>query len=244
MKQKETSYEIIYGIHAIQECIYAKKRKIYKLYVDSNKQNTMHNILSQVQSYTAVSLVKKNFLDQISHFEEHQGIIAYVAPFIYQKELFSYEKNSIILFCDSIQDTKNLGGLLRSAYCTGITKIILTIKNSAPLSAATSKSSAGLLEHLQIYKSNNAIDTISQLKSLGYHIFLAAANGNNIDEIGQIPKPIVIVIGNEHTGIQKKLFEFGTIISLKQCRSDISYNASVAGGILLYHIQFININSN
>lgn len=239
MEQNNLNIQFIYGIHPIKECINAKKRKIYELYIDENRKKEINTIIKQIEKYTKITFVKKNFLDKITNFEEHQGIVAYVSPFQFQKNIFEFYKDNIILFCDSIQDTKNLGGLLRSAYCTGIKKIIITLKNSAPISAATLKSSAGLAEHLQIYQSKNAEQSISELKNNGYSIYLTSPNGIPIEKTPLSP-PLVMVIGNEHAGIQKQLFNYGSTVSLSQIKENISYNASVAGGIILYHIMYNN----
>ena len=47
------------------------------------------------------------------------------------------------LALDEIQDPQNLGALLRSAHFLGAAGVLVSFKNSAPLSAATSKASAG-----------------------------------------------------------------------------------------------------
>jgi 23S rRNA (guanosine2251-2'-O)-methyltransferase len=242
MKKNNIQYEIIYGIHPIQEFLHAKKRKMYELYIDETREKNVTSILKNIPSYTTVRFVKKGFLDNMANYEEHQGIVASVSPIQFQKELFNAAPHEIILFCDSIQDTKNLGALLRSAYCTGITKVIVTTKNSAPISSHTFKASAGLAEYLQIHRTDNPVDTMQELKKKGFTILLAAAGGQPIEKY-DITYPLVIVIGNEHTGIQKKLFEYGTIVSLSQNRSDISYNASVAGGILLYTIKYFSLKT-
>ncbi len=54
------------------------------------------------------------------------------------------------------------------------------------------------------------------------------------------PEPICLVIGNEAIGISKDILNSGTHITLDQKNSDISYNASVAAGILLYLISTKN----
>jgi tRNA G18 (ribose-2'-O)-methylase SpoU len=42
------------------------------------------------------------------------------------------------------------------------------------------------------------------------------------------------VIGNEETGVSKEMLRSGTRVLLPQRRADISYNASVAAGILMF----------
>ena len=46
----------------------------------------------------------------------------------------------------------------------------------------------------------------------------------------------MLVIGNEESGISNDIAKQGTKILLPQRRADISYNASVAAGILMYTI--------
>ena len=43
-------------------------------------------------------------------------------------------------------DPQNFGAILRSAHCLGVAGILACGKNCAPLSAAVSKASAGVLE--------------------------------------------------------------------------------------------------
>jgi tRNA G18 (ribose-2'-O)-methylase SpoU len=49
-------------------------------------------------------------------------------------------------------------------------------------------------------------------------------------------EPLCLVIGNEATGISRNLLSFGQEVTLPQRTTDISYNASVAAGILLFLI--------
>ena len=48
--------------------------------------------------------------------------------------------------------------------------------------------------------------------------------------------PLCIVIGSEGEGVSKNMLSVGKNITLPQKTSDISYNASVAAGILLFLI--------
>lgn len=233
---KNNQIDLVYGIHPIIEVLRAKKRKVYDLFIDKSRQKNISEILQQLPVYTKVSYCDKNKLDLLCGSSDHQSIAAYVSPFIYQKNFFKPTQFPILLFCDSIQDTKNLGALLRSAYCTNILGVVITEDLSVNITASAFKSSAGLAEHIFIYKSKNMKLALEEAVKNGYTIYLAAANGLNLDKV-EIASPCGIVIGNEHIGINSVLYKFGTVISLRQKENCISYNASVAGGILLYNIS-------
>jgi 23S rRNA (guanosine2251-2'-O)-methyltransferase len=73
-------------------------------------------------------------------------------------DIISEAKNSpapLILILDSIQDTHNVGAILRSAECSGVNGVIVTKHNSAPINETVVKTSAGATEHVKIAQVNN-----------------------------------------------------------------------------------------
>jgi len=46
--------------------------------------------------------------------------------------------------------------------------------------------------------------------------------------------PACLVVGNEAIGISREIAKEGELVTLPQIRQDISYNASVATGILIF----------
>jgi 23S rRNA (guanosine2251-2'-O)-methyltransferase len=164
---------------------------------------------------------------------DHQGVVAWVHPFGFRKKMFEPEKYPFLIMLDSIQDPRNLGAIIRSAYCAGATGIIMTKKNSAPLNAAAFKASAGLAERIEIYESSSAASAAQELKQAGYNLYLATFDGENALTC-TFKQPCCIVIGAEGFGISKEILKSGTHVTLPQKTKDISYNASVAAGILLF----------
>lgn len=228
-------YDIVYGMHPIYEIIQAKKRKIYEIYLTKSKQSECAALLKKVPSYVKITYTDKVRLDTMAKTTDHQSIVAFVAPFLYKQHFFEPAKFPVILVCDSIQDTRNMGALLRSAYCTNIMGIVIPDKATTTITGSVLKSSAGLAEYLDIFRAKNTKYALDKARDVGYTIYLAAASGIAISEIS-FASPCCIVIGNEHSGIEKNFYQYGKEISIKQKNNLISYNASVAGGILLYHI--------
>ena len=84
---------------------------------------------------------------------------------------------------DGIQDPRNVGAILRSAYCTGAQGVVLVARNAAPLNAVALKSSAGLAEHLEIMVVPSAPAAVQELKAAGYNVYVAAFGGKNALEV-------------------------------------------------------------
>jgi 23S rRNA (guanosine2251-2'-O)-methyltransferase len=181
-----------------------------------------------------VQYVDRNVLDNISGSTEHQGIVLAVQPFPFETKMFEPKKFPFLIVLDGVQDVRNLGAIIRSAYCTGVDGIVLCAKNSAPLTPAAIKASAGLAEHARIHIASSMSVAIKQLAEAGYHIYLATLEQGENAATLDYQMPAALVIGNEELGISKEILSSGTRVLLPQRRADISYNASVAAGILLF----------
>lgn len=232
--------DVIFGIHPIIELIKAKKRKLYAVFTTKPQPKAWQGLAQILPSYTKVEYIDKEKLNKLAGTTDHQGVVGLASPIIVRKKFFDASREKFLVMLDEIQDPRNLGAILRSAYCTGAQGVIITQKSSAPLNAVAIKSSAGLSEHLEIYFSQSPKHAVTELKNAGYNIYLSAltpkANALAVD----YKLPLCIVIGNEGTGISPTILNSGEHITLPQITSDISYNASVAAGILLFTIATKN----
>lgn len=235
-KKKNTSVksEVIFSPHAIIEMLKAKRRKLITLYVKKPLPKAWDKIKKQLpKGVPNIQYVSKNTLDGIAKTTDHKGIVAHVTPFRYAKELFDPKKKPFILLLDSVQDVRNLGAILRSAYCAGVDGVILCKSKAAQLTGTAIASSAGYAEYLDIYIAPSISYAVTELKKKGYNLYMAVIDGKDATTV-DYKNPRCLVIGNEATGIAKPVRKHGELITIPQRSGDISYNASVAAGILLF----------
>jgi 23S rRNA (guanosine2251-2'-O)-methyltransferase len=235
---KERTKEVLYGAHPIIEMLKAKRRKLIALYTRKPLPKAWQRIKQYLpKTLPTIQYVEKNILDGIAQSPEHMGVVAFVSPFQYRSKMFAPKEHQFILLLDAIQDVGNLGAILRSAYCSGIQGVILTKRGGSLLTPAVCKAAAGLVEHLEIYVVPSASHAVNEIKKAGYTLYMAVIDGENAFEV-EYKKPLCLVIGNEATGIEKSVRADGNAITIPQKTSEISYNASVAAGILLSTISF------
>lgn len=233
-KHRET--ELVYGLHPLIELCKAKRRRLLILYTTKPVPKVWNAVEPLLPKGIQIQYVSRDVLDKLAGTTDHQSLVGYATPFVYRKKFFESSKQPFLLMLDGIQDPRNLGAILRSAYCTNVDGILLTQRASAPLSAAAFKASAGLAEYLDIFLVPSAKSAISLLEHSNYAVYLAVlAQGDNAANI-VYKKPLCLVIGSEEKGISRELLKSGVLITLLQKKSDISYNASVASGILLFLI--------
>ena len=237
INQPKIAGELLYGAHAIIEMLKAKKRKLISIYTTKVLPKSWDRIAPYLPKQVPnIQYVSRDILDRMTGTTEHNSLVAWVTPFKYATKIFEPAKKPVVLVLDSLHDVRNLGAILRSAYCTGVDGIVLCKSNAASLTPAAFKASAGLAEHLDIYQAASLKQAITDLKKVGYSFYMAVLDGKNATEV-EYKKPLCIVIGNEATGITSEVRKLGEAITLPQRTPEISYNASVAAGILMFLVS-------
>jgi 23S rRNA (guanosine2251-2'-O)-methyltransferase len=171
-----------------------------------------------------------------------QGVAA-VKPshkFYSLDEIISEAKKTpipLILILDSIQDTHNVGAILRTAECSGVNGVIVTRHNSAPVNATVVKTSAGATEHVKIAQVNNLANTIDVLKENGFWIIGSSLEDAKPYTESDYNIPIALILGNEEKGIRKLTADkCDFLVKITMMGKLQSLNVSVAAGILLFEI--------
>ena len=179
---------------------------------------------------------------QITQSKIAQGVAASKSEQKYYDlyEIINESKKSqypLLLILDSIQDTHNVGAILRSADCSGVDGIIITKNNSAPINETVVKTSAGASEHVKITLINNLAQTIDELKQKGFWIVGSYLEGAKDYTKVDYKVPIAVIVGNEEKGIRKLTADkCDHLVRIPMKGKIQSLNVSVATGILLFEI--------
>lgn len=171
-----------------------------------------------------------------------QGVIAMVRTFDILEvdaviSILGEEVNPVIVVLDEIADPHNLGAIARSAECAGAGGLIITERNSAPLSPAAVKASAGALEHIPVAKVGNLATTLEKLKAAGYWIVGTDGAGDRDYTDDIYDRPIALVIGSEGKGMRPLIEKHCDYLVRIPMRGKInSLNASVSAGVVLFEM--------
>ena len=240
MKQKEQKKtELVYGINPIVELVKAKNRHIVTLYTTEKVPPKIKELISSNKlPRTNIYRVSKERLSKIAGTTDHQSVVALATPFDFRKKPFEHDKQKKIILLDGIQDPRNVGAILRSAYCSGFDGAIIPHKGAAPLNAVALKSSAGLAEHIEIYQAPSTSAAVQEMKKQDYNFYLGVISNKSVDATQvDYKQPLCLVVGSEGLGIAKSILSCGKHVKIPQKHLDISYNASVAAGILMFIIS-------
>lgn len=233
--QKTKVGELLYGAHPIIEMLKAKRRKLISIYTMKPAPKSWSRIEEFLPKHVPnIQYVTRAILDRMAGTPDHNGIIAWVAPFKYAEKMFDPKKKPFVVLLDAIQDVRNAGAILRSANCVGVNGVVMCKTLSAPMNAAVFKSSAGLAEHVDVYLAPTIKSAAIELKAAGYNLYMAVLDGGTNAMEMEFKSPACLIIGNEASGITPDIQKMGSPITLPQRAPDISFNASVAAGILMF----------
>ena len=230
------------GRNAVLELLEAGK-DINKIYITKGERHGSISKIIAIAKERKIIIVEKDKtqMETMAQNENYQGVIAVVPPFEYSevedilKLAEEREESPFILILDGIEDTHNLGAIIRTAETAGVHGIIIPKRRAAAVNSTVSKVSCGAVEHMKIARVNNISDTISKLKEAGLWICGTAIDAEKFYFNQDLTGPLGIVIGNEGKGISelvKKNCDFLVKIPMKG--KVTSLNASVSTGIIVY----------
>jgi 23S rRNA (guanosine2251-2'-O)-methyltransferase len=238
------SNNIIFGLRSIIEAINANQT-IEKVFLQKGLQGALYVELISLlkRKHITSSFVPVEKLETLSKFQNHQGAVARISPisFVPIEDLIEStlekEKTPLFLLLDHITDVRNFGAIIRTSECTGVDGIIIPETGSAPITAATIKTSAGAAFKIPISKVNHIKDALFYLQSAGISIVAATEKtANSIYDI-DLSIPTAIIMGSEERGINPSILKMADAkAKLPLLGSIESLNVSVACGAILYEV--------
>lgn len=189
--------------------------------------------------------VTENVIKYVSDIDTPQGIIAVLDKKV-QKKFSEYineekiksdlSKRNTILLLDRIQDSGNIGTIIRTASAFGLKNILLSQGCADIYSPKVLRSTMGNIFNINIFQlKDNEKDILLKLKEIGYKIYVTGlVNGEKLEDIS-FDKNSVLIVGNEANGVSKEIFDIcDKVITIPMEKNTESLNVAIATGIILH----------
>lgn len=220
-------------------------KEIDKIYVlKGDLQGSIKKIIGAAKDKNIiVQEVDKLKLDSMSDGNVHQGVAALVTGFEYStiddilKRAEDLKQKPFIIILDGIEDTHNLGAIIRTAECAGAHGVIIPRRRSARVNQTVYKASAGAVEHMLVADVSNISNSIDELKKKGLWVYGADMDGESFYFDTALDGAIALVIGNEGKGISRLVKEkCDVVVKIPMVGKISSLNASTSAAILIYEV--------
>jgi len=217
-------------------------KQLDRIYLDTKAQGQDINEIKGLASKHAVPV---NYVPvtRLNGFNitGHEGVVAQIAKVKYLnlQDIISLVIESgeapLFLILDGITDIRNIGGIARTAYCTGVHAIIIPDKGVGALNEDAILTSAGALEKIAVCRVSSLMKAVDELHLNGIKVYASEMEAAKTIEEIDFTVPSAVVIGSEEKGIYPALLKIcDEKISIPMKGGFESLNVSVATGIILY----------
>lgn len=233
--------EVIYGKNSVIEALAAGNREINKILISKNLHSDAK--LNQIKELAQQKGIIFQFLpaekfQQWSEFT-HQGVVAMISPIKYTElEDFIEQKheNASLVILDGVEDSHNLGAIIRTCVCAGVSAIIIPSRRNVQINSIVEKTSAGAINHIPIIKVNSLVSAIQKLKNSNWWVIATDASAeDNYYSIDYCNMNFAIIMGAEHAGVSKSLLkESDFVVKIPMLTDFNSLNVSNALSAIIF----------
>ena len=233
--------DIIFGKNSVLEALIAGNREINKILISKNsrpdiKLNKIKD-LAREKGIIFQFVAKEKFV-QYAEFN-HQGIIAHISPIKYvdlDEFLEKKHVNESLIILDGIEDSHNVGAIIRTAVCAGVSGIIIPSRRNVQINSIVEKTSAGAINHIPVIKVNSLNNAVEKLKNSDWWIIATDANAkDNHYDINYNDMNFAVIMGAEHAGVSKSLLKLSDFtVKIPMMNDFNSLNVSNATAIIIF----------
>ncbi|MHB8263499.1 MAG: TrmH family RNA methyltransferase [Acidimicrobiales bacterium] len=248
------------GRRSVLELLVSGRRKVHAVFMEEGLEPSL--ILEDIERLALRQHVRLIDLppakiEQEALSQSHQGVIARAAPLdlytIYDlasgsspgtgrrtgSQMRAASATPFLVLLDGITDPHNLGSILRSAECAGVTGIVLPRHRSARITAVATKAASGAIEYLDFSLAGGIPAALLELDKLGVASigFDSSARTSLYDIAAHISDPVALVFGSEGKGLSDLTKRRCSVVaSIPQYGSIDSLNVASAAAVGLFHV--------
>lgn len=212
----DNDFDIIYGKNSVLEALNAGNREINKIFISKNIHTDVK--IAKIKDLAQNKGIIFQFVgkEKFQPYEEfnHQGIIAQISPIKYMEldNFIDLCKNkseySSVVILDGVEDSHNLGAIIRTCVCAGVDGIIIPSRRNVLVNSTVEKISAGAINFIPIIKVNSLINAIQKLKENDWWVIATDASAkDNYYDVKYNDMNFALIMGAEHAGVSKSLLK-------------------------------------
>jgi len=238
--------EQVEGRRAVRELLAAGRRRVRRLWISEGLDPSPQ--LDDIESWAnrrgvRVETVPRRRLESEARTDAPQGVLA-LAQAVEAASLEDLARprgrgrDPFVLVVAGVTDPRNLGSLLRSAECSGVTGVVLARHRAARLTPTAVKVAAGAIEHLDFAVAGGIPAALERLVGLGvWTVGLAGEADRSIYDLPLGSGPVALVVGGEERGLAPLVRRrCDAVVSIPQHGTVPSLNVGVAGALGCFEV--------
>ncbi|MGI9622521.1 MAG: 23S rRNA (guanosine(2251)-2'-O)-methyltransferase RlmB [Acidimicrobiales bacterium] len=233
------------GRHAVRELLLAGRRRTREVVfaADLDPAPILDEIVELVDEL-GVQLVEvpRTKFEALARTDSPQGVMARAQPLpdldLEQLMSASAGQTPFLLVLDGITDPGNLGALLRTGECAGVTGVVLPRHRSARITPTVAKAAAGAIEHLPIATVSGIPKALGELASQEvWSVGLDVVADTEVYEMAVAEGAVALVLGAEGRGLSRLVRERCDLVVTIPLQGVLgSLNVSAAAAVACFEV--------
>jgi len=229
----------------VRELLLAGRRRVHEVLVSAEMERSdiVDDIIELAQDLKVpVRELSRRRLDAASHTEASQGVVAHAAP-LPEAELESLLRPAagvepFLVAVDGVTDPGNLGAVLRTAECAGVTGVVLPRHRAVHVTPTVTKASAGAVEHVAMAVVGGLPTAVERMKAAGVRVIgLDMSGSSTIHDVALGGEAVCLVLGAEGSGLSRLVRQrCDDVVSIPMAGQLGSLNVATAGALAIYEV--------
>lgn len=238
--------EQVEGRQAVRELLLANRRSAREIWLaaDLDPAPVLDDIRElAAEARVVVKEVGRGKLDAAARTDAPQGVLGFARPLPEASidDLLTKGRGGaapFLLLSDGITDPGNLGALLRSAECAGVTGVVLPRHRAVHVTPAVTKAAAGAIEHLPMAVVGGMPTAIRDLQKSGVHVVgLDERAPRTVWDLKVGTGAVALVLGAEGPGLSRLVKDrCDEIVRIPMDGRLASLNVATAGALACFEV--------
>jgi len=238
--------EQVEGRQAVRELLLAGRRATKEVWLAADLDRAP--IVEEIRELAAdarvlVKEVGRGKLDAAARTDAPQGVLAFAAP-LPEASLASLltarpgGPAPFLLVSDGITDPGNLGALLRSAECAGVTGVVLPKHRAVHVTPSVTKAAAGSVEHLPMALVGGLPTAMREMQAAGLQVVgLEERADDSVWDLDLGDVAVALVLGAEGGGLGRLVRQrCDRLVRIPMRGRVADLNVATAGAIACFEV--------
>lgn len=236
--------ERVEGRQAVRELLLAGRRKVREIQLSAgmDQADILDDIIDLADELKVpIREVSRTKFDATALTQSPQGVLADAAP-LPEHDLDDLVRPRdggapFLLMLDGVTDPGNLGAVLRTAECAGVTGVVLPRHRAVHVTPTVTKSAAGAIEFLPMALVGGLPTAIRLMQEAGVWVVgLDEAGDARLDGL-DLAQPVCLVLGAEGQGLSRLVRQRCDAVAAIPLRGRLnSLNVAAAGAVACFEV--------
>ncbi len=237
LKQREFT---VYGWNACQRVFENRPQDILRVFFSQSRSSQLKKVKEWCSRHKLpYRKLDQESLNKVASSVHHEGFVMVVRPLklpsVHDWVKAGLEKHQFALALDRVENSHNVGAILRSCAYFGAQGLLVGLgESSTAVNSSAVRMAEGALEMVPLYECKSLPSILRDLKGQG--VFVAGADPSSKQSLYELKLkyPCIMVVGNEREGLTASVKKrCDALVRIPGTGDMDSLNTSVAAGILL-----------